>query len=366
LLVAGLAITARRPRTDRTRAALLLWGSWLLVTGVAFSLGQGIIHEYYTVALAPAIGALIGIGGWTVWQRRDARWARVLLGATVAFTGWWAYTLLDRSPTWLPGLRVVVLAVGLFLGIGIAAGPALRGRAAIAIAAVAVAVGLAAPAAYALSTARTPHTGAIPTAGPAVTRGGLGGPGGRRFANGPFGGNRGAVPRFGNGNVVPGGTTNGGPFPGFGNFTPGGSANGAPPNFGNGGRFGRGGRGGLGGLLNGSDPGAAVTKLLKQSTGYRWTAAAVGANSAAGYQLASSQAIMAIGGFNGTDPTPTLAQFQAYVRAHAVHYFIAGGGFGGARSGSSTSSEITQWVESSFTARTVDGVTIYDLSSAAG
>ena len=129
LLVAGLAMTVRRPRTDRTRAALLLWGSWLLVTGAAFSLGQGIIHEYYTVALAPAIGALVGIGGWLLWQRRDALWARVVFGATVAVTGWWGYTLLHRSPTWMPGLRVFVLAAGLFLGIGIAAAPALRGRA---------------------------------------------------------------------------------------------------------------------------------------------------------------------------------------------------------------------------------------------
>ena len=51
-----------RPRTDRTRAALVLWGGWLLVTGLVFSLGKGIIHPYYTVALAPAIGALVGIG----------------------------------------------------------------------------------------------------------------------------------------------------------------------------------------------------------------------------------------------------------------------------------------------------------------
>ena len=51
-----------------------------------------------------------------------------------------------------------------------------------------------------------------------------------------------------------------------------------------------------------------------RARGYRWTAAAIGANNAAGYQLASGQAIMAIGGFNGTDPTPTLAQFEQYVR----------------------------------------------------
>jgi hypothetical protein len=77
---------------------------------------------------------------------------------------------------------------------------------------------------------------------------------------------------------------------------------------------------------------------------------------------------MPIGGFNGSDPSPTLAEFQSYVAAGKIHYFIAGGGFGGrggfgrADGGSSASSEITSWVESNFTATTVGGVTLYDLT----
>jgi 4-amino-4-deoxy-L-arabinose transferase-like glycosyltransferase len=54
---------AVKPVPDRTRAALVLWGGWLLMTGIAISLGKGIIHPYYTVALAPAIGAVVAIGG---------------------------------------------------------------------------------------------------------------------------------------------------------------------------------------------------------------------------------------------------------------------------------------------------------------
>ena len=52
---------------------------------------------------------------------------------------------------------------------------------------------------------------------------------------------------------------------------------------------------------------------------------------------------MSIGGFNGTDPAPSLAQFEAYVAAGDIHYFIGGGGFGG-NGGSSDSSEIATWV----------------------
>ncbi len=73
---------------------------------------------------------------------------------------------------------------------------------------------------------------------------------------------------------------------------------------------------------------------------------------------------MALGGFNGSDPSPTLAQFQEYVAQGTVHYFLAGGGgFGGQNGGSSDSSEIASWVAANFTATTVDGVTVYDLTA---
>ena len=126
-----------------------------------------------------------------------------------------------------------------------------------------------------------------------------------------------------------------------------------------------------GGLLEGSQSSATITAMLQSDAdSYTWAAAAVGSNSAAGYQLASEEPVMAIGGFNGSDPSPTLAQFKQYVADGAIHYFIAGGGgFGGGMggpggnsSGSSTSSEISSWVAASFTATTVDGVTVYDLS----
>jgi 4-amino-4-deoxy-L-arabinose transferase-like glycosyltransferase len=355
LMVAGLGLTATRVRTDRTRAALGLWGGWLVVTGLAFSLGQGIIHEYYSVALAPAIGAIVGIGATTFWARRDHPLVRVLLGFVIAVTALWAYVLLHRTPTWFPMLRSALLVCGLGLAIVVAISPAVRGRVGVVLAIAAVTLGLAAPAAYTLSTVAHPQSGAIPTAGPASATGGPGGFGARGANRGFPGGGRpgGGFGGFPNA----GGANTGGPGPAFGGTGRGGGA---------GGGLRGGGFGGVGGLLNGSDPSAAVTALFDQSSGFRWTAAAIGANNAAGYQLASGKAIMAIGGFNGTDPTPTLAQFEQYVDGGEIHYFIAsGGGRGPAGVGSSTSRAITQWVEQNFTARNVGGTTIYDLSSAA-
>ncbi|HYY78168.1 MAG TPA: glycosyltransferase family 39 protein, partial [Actinomycetes bacterium] len=166
---AGLWMRRRAPRTDRTRAALLLWGGWLLVTGAVFSYAQGIIHPYYTVALAPAIGALVGIGATMLWRQRQHQWARVVLAASVAVTGIWSYTLLARTPEWLPGLAPLVLLGGLATATALVVLPYLRlGRAALAVLVTAgLLVALAGPAAYAFDTAATAHGGAIPSAGPA-------------------------------------------------------------------------------------------------------------------------------------------------------------------------------------------------------
>jgi hypothetical protein len=125
--------------------------------------------------------------------------------------------------------------------------------------------------------------------------------------------------------------------------------------------------GGAGGLLDGSTSTDTLTGLLlEDADSYTWVAAAVGANSAAGYQLATERSVMPIGGFNGSDPSPTLAQFQEYVADGEVHYFIGGGARGGMGmgqdGGSEAAAEISAWVAATYPAQTVDGVTVYDLT----
>jgi 4-amino-4-deoxy-L-arabinose transferase-like glycosyltransferase len=302
LLVAGLVVSRKARRTNRTRAGLVLWGTWLVVTTLTFSLGRGIIHPYYSVALGPAIGAVAGIGASLLWSRRHDPVARNVLGATLALTATWSYALLGRAPAWPPGLRAAVLVAGLGLAVALVAAPRLHGRLAGALAAGAVIVGLAGPGAYSVATAATPHSGAIPSSGPA----------------------------------------------GAGRFGPDGGAGG--------------GRGGIGGLLKGTTPSAALTAVLGQdSDRYTWVAATVLSNNAAGYQLATGDPVMAIGGFNGTDPAPTLAQFQAYVAAGRIHWFVAGAGPGG---NTGTAAQIAAWVASSFPSSSVGGTTLYDLTVA--
>ena len=375
---AALWFTRRAPRTDITRAAVLLWGGWLIITGLTFSFAAGIIHPYYSVALAPAIGALVGIGSVMLWQHRDQASARVTLADAMAVTAGWAFVMLGRSTDWMPWLRMLVLVGGIAAAIALLFVTLLPRRAALVVAGAGLVVALAAPTAYSLNTAATSHTGSLPTAGPfvAVGRGMGGGPGG--FAGGP-------QARLGHGQLGQGQIGQGqiGAPPGFG-APPGLGAQGQgalPPGtgglgtggLGTGGPQGAAGGGAGGGLLDASMPSSELTVLLSaDASSYTWVAAAVGSQSAAGYQLATGEPVMSLGGFNGSDPAPTLAEFQTYVSNLHVHYFISGGGSGvggmggggmGSNGGSSATSDISTWVAANFTAQTIGGVTIYDLTA---
>jgi 4-amino-4-deoxy-L-arabinose transferase-like glycosyltransferase len=285
LLAGGLWATWRRGAAFHS---LVLWGGWLLVTAAVFSYMNGIIHSYYTVALAPALAAVVGIGAVVLWRRGFVGVA-VIAGA-VALVALETFLLLDN---------VVLLLIGL-----VAAGLLLVVEGSHAVAALAVVVALAGPAVYSVETAAATHTGAIPSAGPAN----------QGFAAGPAGG---------------------GGFRG----------------------------GGMGGLLDAPAVGAELSALLRNSDGYTWAAATVGSNNAAGYQLAADRPVLAVGGFNGTDPYPTLSQFQALVRSGQIHYFVGDGAMSGTSTGGSDAgARIAEWVAENYTARTVSGVSVYDLS----
>ena len=317
MLAALVWLSWRAPRTDRTRAAALLWGGWLVLTGLVFSYMSGIIHPYYTVALAPAIGALAGIGAVALWRIRD-RWpARIALAGTLLVTSGWAWVLLGRSPDWMPWLRVVIALAGA-AGAGLILASRTR-RAAFAIAPISLALvaGLAGPLAYSIDTAATAHGGSIPTAGPTVTSASGGFPGG----SGSPGGS--GLP---SGSGFPSGSRPGGSE--SGTSAPRTSAREGGP----GGTSASGGGPGGGGSVSG-----ALAKLLESgASGYRWAAATVGSTSAASLELGSDGVpVLAIGGFSGSDPAPTLAEFKAMVAAHEIHYFVASGGAGGGPGGGS-------------------------------
>ena len=205
-IVVMLWVSRRAARTDRTRAAAILWGGWLVVAGLVLSLMSGTTHSYYAVALAPPIGALIGIGAVTAWRARRTWFARAAIAAALAVTAAWAWVLLGRNPGWYPWLRVVIVIAAVGAAGLILAGPALRAstaRGAMALAAVPVSLaaiaGLGGPLAYSLDTAATSYAGTSPSAGPPMTAAALGGPGGARGLGRGFVPGRGEFPGFAGG-----------------------------------------------------------------------------------------------------------------------------------------------------------------------
>lgn len=372
LLVLGLVLSWGRRRADATpwrsqpvTAGLVVWGLWLLVTGLTFSLMAGIFHAYYTVALAPAIGAIIGIGGWVLWQHRTSWVARAGALAVLLATTAMAVVLLRRTPEFLPWLAPSVLGVGVVTAVALLALVLLgrrvprrwRTRAGAAVAVAALVTMLAGPTAYAVDTARTAHAGAIPSAGPSggMLPGGFARPAGGRMPQPPAG-----MTPPGQGQGQGQGQDGQGQGTGF-------PQNMLPPQAAAGLQGAARGPGGgnVGGLLEGSTSSPAIDALLTEDAdSYTWVAATVGSNTAAGYQLSTEEPVMPIGGFNGTDPSPTLEEFQQLVADGEVHWFIPGGllGRGGMDTDESEGARIQAWVEETFSPTTVDGTTLYDLS----
>ncbi|WP_431980296.1 ArnT family glycosyltransferase [Streptomyces qinglanensis] len=375
-LVAGLVLAGRAARTDPLRASFLLWGGSLLSTAATFSFMSGIFHDYYTVALAPYLAAVVAMGAAALWREPSRPLRNAVLAAAVAGTAGWSFVLLNRSPDWFPWLRWAVLAAGAAAACGLLAAAVLPRTLGAGVAALGLVAAVAGPVAYTVSTVGTPHTGSIVTAGPAVSRGGP--PGMRGGGKGmPGAGMERPVPGAGQGQgqgqgqgVGPGrgqapGQGQGSPGGGKGQRQGAGAGPGVPPGPGGPGQGpGRGGGkgGGMGGLLDGSRVPAKAAALLRADAGsYTWAAAAVGSQNAASYQLSTELPVMAIGGFNGTDPSPTLAQFKKYVEQGRIHYLVAGsrGGPGGDRG---TSAQISAWVAEKYTEVKAGDTTFYDLT----
>ncbi len=300
-LVAGLWFTRRTPRTAGVRAALLMWGGWLLVAGAVFSFMDGTIHPYYTVALAPAVAALVGISVRELWRGRRFPAARVVLATMSAATGVWAFILLDRTPDWWPAVRWVVLVGSVVVASILAVGVHRLGRATTALAVAAAVFGVVGPTAYTLATVANAQAGPMVVAGPSVGVRGFDGDGPGRHA-------------------PPGGP----------------------------GRFGA------------AADNPALENIVREAP-TRWAAATIGSMTASSLELKTGASVMAIGGFTGSDDSPTLEQFQAHVAHQEVRYFIADGRDGPPRRKAAAASAIATWVQQNFAPVDVGGATVYDL-----
>ncbi|WP_216912910.1 glycosyltransferase family 39 protein [Nocardia noduli] len=343
-LVAGLWSTRRAPRTDRARAALILWGGWVLGTGLVFSYMSGVIHPYYTVALAPGVAALAAVSVTRLWELRAAASARMVLAAMVVVTGGWAFVLLDRTPEWLPWLRWSIVIGAIVAAVGLL--PRIR-RARVLpaiVATVGLIAGFAGTASYAVVTTTHPHSGGIPASGPR----------GDALAGGPP---PGGSPTAGQGragepaaDAPPAGqrmSREANPGPGAATGGPPGPGPDGPPGIG---------------------PNTELEALVR-ACDRRWSAATVGSFGASGLELRSGASVMAIGGFSGRDDAPTLEEFRAHVAAGDIGYFVTARRTGprpprpGGEREKSTGQQIEEWVGAHYAPRTIGDATVYDLTA---
>ncbi len=293
-LLAGLWLTRRAPRIDLARAGWLLWGGWAATCFVVFSRAQGIFHPYYTIQLAPALAALAGAGSIALWKLgRTNRWMIWALPAAILATATLAVALLDQTPTYDTWLRPLIIGGATLAAVGLWLGSSLRHKTLVVIAAsVAFLTLLAGPIAYTVTTVQNPVSGPLAAAGPASTSNG-----------------------FGGGGAAPGGAPGGGR---------------------------------MGGSQSSTADAALISYLEANRGDATYLVAAFTSQSSASIIIASGEPVMTIGGFNGADPAPTLAQFQQLVANGTVRYVLVGGGMGGGMGGgpggAGTSSAITSWV----------------------
>ncbi|TPG28174.1 glycosyltransferase family 39 protein [Mycolicibacterium hodleri] len=162
LAVAFGGYLAARGRLGRDEwAALLSWGGWLLVTVLVFSYMQGTIHPYYTVALAPAIGALVGLSTLWAWRLRAGWDGRIAMAVLLGVGGWWSSVLLRHNhfgPVWLPTALLLITLTG---ALSVAVGRRWWMATGLIAGASAAAAGTVA---FTVATVATPHHGAIPNA----------------------------------------------------------------------------------------------------------------------------------------------------------------------------------------------------------
>jgi 4-amino-4-deoxy-L-arabinose transferase-like glycosyltransferase len=309
-MVAGLVARLRAPRTDRRRAAFLLWGTWGLVHVLVFSLMGGIAHPYYAVAIAPAAAALVGGGIAELWAlRHRVPWAVLGIAAMLIISAVLGWQILERTPDFWPGAGVGAVFVAVAASLVLVAAAFADDPRSPALGRIALAVGLAAiltgPVLFAGATISKPINGGDPAAGP---------------DSGRFGG-----------------------FPGgFGRFR---------------------------GDAAGTDE--ALTAFLVANRGdATWLVAVASANQAGPVQLATGMPVMAMGGFMGSDPAPTLDQLKAYVTDGRLRYVLLGGfgggpgGFFGGDGQGSVAGDRTAWVQEACTPVTQVSTQLYDCAAA--
>jgi 4-amino-4-deoxy-L-arabinose transferase-like glycosyltransferase len=346
-IVGGLAIAVltKLKRTDPRTGWIIAAGGAFATCAVVFSYAQGIFHPYYVSMLAPFTAVLVGGAAGTILKGGIP--ARVIAPLALLAGLGTEILVIDRGASDVEGL--IPLAV-----VAVAGGAAvLVAKTPMPVRAVALAVAmgalLIAPATWATETLGHATSSTFPAGGPASQGfgggGGPGGGGGGRSGGpggGGFGGGQGGPPQM---QGVPSGSSSGQAT--------------APPGFSTGGGGGAG-----GGMFGGNSNLTEALQYAKTHGG-----GTIGVSSQQGSAeaiIASGADVAGLGGFSGSESSPTVQWLAQAVADGRIRYVLtdgtSSGGFGG-RDGRAGASTIMSVVESVGTETSVSG--LYDLQGKA-
>ncbi|WP_285249442.1 glycosyltransferase family 39 protein [Pseudarthrobacter sp. fls2-241-R2A-168] len=300
-----LAVTWRSiAKTGATRALILLSGLWLLTTFLLLCFMGNQIHTYYTAALGPAMALVLGIALAAFTRTRSSRLVRAI-GAAVALTGLLTSWLIMGGtilwPDWLPTI---------VLGAGIASVSALA--------------------------IRPPNRKVEAVAALLLGASLLFGQGMTSIHNVTVG--------FNGSNPLSGGLSKN--------------------------------PGSISHLLNslrkndlpwahdiayGRVPEIGVVDVLTEASHCKWAAASYASQTAARLQLESGRPVMPIGGFAGSDPSPTLEDFKRMVARGDICYLVQQEAFLDVQAPGAPVTAISTWVRENYAPEVLGTTTVYRL-----
>ncbi|WP_142057549.1 glycosyltransferase family 39 protein [Pseudarthrobacter sp. B4EP4b] len=109
-------------------------------------------------------------------------------------------------------------------------------------------------------------------------------------------------------------------------------------------------------------PDTAVVDALADARDCTWAAASYASQTAARLQLESGRAVMPLGGFAGSDPSPTLEDFKEKVAAGEICYLVQQEAFLEVQASEGASTAISHWVQQNFASEKLGNTTVYRLT----
>jgi 4-amino-4-deoxy-L-arabinose transferase-like glycosyltransferase len=309
LAIAGLCLAIwhlrRRSGSRPYRAFLMLCGVWFVCSATVLALMSGIVHPYYALTAVPPLCGLASVGLIHMYRLRNRRNIRFMLAATLLSTMVLGFLSAVRSTADFPVGPYVVLvlwSITIALQLLPPPTPVLRkistGLLAITL--------MAGPVVWSVNTVLSPHSGAGVVAGPSILGIRTDHPDRQQLGS----------------NV--------------------------PSSF-------------VAVMFGDLPEKGVVSRLLDAPSSTTWAAAMVGSETAANYQLESKRSVLPIGGFDGTDPFPTLEQFQIMVDGGQVGAVVIQDLPPLTLEGRGESARIVEWLRARYPAEQVGSAQYYNL-----